>query len=195
MRRKTIITTVEWCIAILLVFLYFKEGHTMNGSLTAAKAHQLSERSYHYGPSQIVREVPYGKDTVIFLGLYKDWFSADTSVKQRMGWYPGGGVSGVAIDKSKPLTYFWEISQLNKTLRLGKFFGYVSDPKITTVVLNMVYLNDKREELNKTIELRESIKEDRMFLFLWNELENQYRWKSIQGMDDEGKVLYEYSFE
>ncbi|RKP58017.1 hypothetical protein D7Z26_00450 [Cohnella endophytica] len=72
------------------------------------------------------------------------------------------------------------MNQRNKKIRLAKFYGYVSDPLITTVVLRL-----------RGTELRQTIADDRMFLFLWNDAEKNYVWLSIQGLDNAGNVLYE----
>ncbi|QYR22462.1 hypothetical protein KZ483_05660 [Paenibacillus sp. sptzw28] len=191
MRKKTIITAAEWIVAVLLVFLYFRDGDPLDGSTDARKAHELSESSFHYGPSKIVREVSFDSNTVIFLGTYKKWFSAGTSIKRGTRWFPGGGVGGMEIDNSKPLTYSWEVSQIDKELRLAKWYGYVSDPQIKTVVLYMEVKKEFRNPAGKEEVLRQTIKEDRMFLFVWNEGDQQYIWKSIQGLDQEGKLVYE----
>lgn len=72
MRRKTWTVALEWGLAIVLIVLFFWKGLDMLGSSTATKAHERSERSYHYGPSQIVREIPFKDDIVIYLGTYKN---------------------------------------------------------------------------------------------------------------------------
>jgi len=160
MRRMTVMIVVEWCVAILFIFLFFSGGNSYVGSVSAKQAHELSERSYHYGPSKVVREVPFGDDITIYLGKYKNWFSADTVIRRTLGWYPGGGVNGVEIDHSKPLTYSYSISQHDKKLSLAQFYGYVTDSEITTVVLNT-----EIKEIEKSL-MSQVIKEDRMFLFL-----------------------------
>jgi hypothetical protein len=191
MRKKAIITSAEWIVAVLFVFLYFRGGDPLDGSPDARKAHELSESSFHYGPSKIVREVPFDSNTVVFLGTYKKWFSADTSLKKGSRWFPGGGVGGMEIDNSKPLTYSWEVSQIDKKLRLAKWYGYVSDPQIKTVVLNIDVKKDAHTVPGNEKVLTQTIKEDRMFLFLWNEGDQQSVWKSIQGLDQAGKLIYE----
>jgi hypothetical protein len=48
------------------------------------------------------------------------------------------------------------------------------------------------EEGRKTLE--EPVA-DRMFLFLWNDYETNYVVESLRGLDADGKVLYEKSFQ
>ncbi|WP_256758084.1 hypothetical protein [Cohnella sp. WQ 127256] len=195
MRRKTIRSYVEWVIAVLLIFLFFNGGHLVIGNFSADKAHELSESSYHYGPSEISRKIHYNKDIVIYLGTYKKWFSADTVNKRGLGWFPDGGVSGREIDTNKPLTYSWEIKHYNKKLRLAKFFGYVTDERISSVVLNVIARDNTQDDIRvnqqSNVILKETLTEDRLFIFLWNEIEQSYAWQSIQGLDGEGKVIYE----
>lgn len=191
MRKKMVMSAVEWCVAILLIVLFFWVDSLSMGSYTAKTAHELSERSYHYGPSQIVKEISVGKDTVVYLGIYKNWFSADTIIKRNLKWYPGGGTAGVEINRTKPLTYSWEISQGAKRTGLAKFYGYVTDPDITTVVLNTEIQNSANNGTGKISTMSQTIQKDRMFLFLWDTGGDHYVWKSIQGLDREGKVRYD----
>ncbi|GGH21788.1 hypothetical protein [Paenibacillus segetis] len=191
MSKKTIIVIVEWCIAIVLVFLFFRLDDAYFGSLTPMKAHELSERSYHYGPSKIVREVHFDDNTTVYLGVYKDWFSADTVIKQGLGWYPGGGVAGMKIDSSKSLTYNWGITSRDKKLSLAQFYGYVTDPEITSVVLNTLTLNGDDSDVRTPASMSQDINDDQMFLFIWNDKDLNSNWVSIQGLDREGKVRYE----
>ncbi|MEK4511047.1 DUF5044 domain-containing protein [Paenibacillus anaericanus] len=194
MSKKTVILIVEWCIAILFVFLFFRGYNPYMGSLTPTKAHELSERSYHYGPSKIVKVVPFGGNTTVYLGVYKEWFSSDTVIKRGLGWHPGGGVGGVWIDSSKPLTYSWSVSERDKKLTLAQFYGYVSDPEITTVVLYTETDSVDNKEARTLSTMSQEINEDRMFLFIWNDKDLNSHWKSIQGLDQEGKVVYEEKF-
>ncbi|QMV39997.1 hypothetical protein [Cohnella cholangitidis] len=198
MRRKTWTVTLEWGLAIVLIVLFFWKGLDMLGSTTATKAHERSERSYHYGPSQIVREIPYKDDIVIFLGSYKKWFSADTSVKKGWRWFPGGGVGGVEIDQSKKISYSWDITRYKRDRWLAKFYGYVSDPRIVKFELEVINTDGEKvkatqaDKPNWTV-LSETITDDRMFLFLWDENEIRYKWKSLRGLDAGGQLLFEQS--
>ncbi|MFD2329369.1 hypothetical protein ACFSR7_08965 [Cohnella sp. GCM10020058] len=188
MNRKLIFAGFEWIAIVLLLWLVWREGIFTPGSLTPEKAHRLSESGFHYGPSTVVRKVtvPFDKHQVIFLGTYKDWFSADSVVKKRGGWVAGGGVGGIKIDRDKALSYGWEGTSLSRSLMTYKFYGYVSDDRIATVELLMT---DK--ETGKSAPMREAITDDRMFLFLWESKQDSYAWQTIRGLDKEGSVLYE----
>ncbi|RUS45364.1 hypothetical protein [Cohnella sp. AR92] len=188
MNRNRIFAIVEWIFVLLLLLLVIREDIFMPGSVTPEQAHRLSESGFHYGPSTIVRkvEVPYGKHRVIFLGTYKDWFSADTVIKRKGGWFAGGSVAGVKIDRSKALSYSYGGSSDSHSLMLWRFFGYVSDDRIATVEL---LLTDK--ETGKLTPMRETITNDRMFLFMWEEKNGSHEWQAVRGLDEQGNVLYE----
>ncbi|SFB03572.1 hypothetical protein SAMN05216312_103106 [Cohnella sp. OV330] len=188
MNRKLIFAGFEWIAILLLVWLVLREEIFTPGSSTPEQAHRLSESGFHYGPSKIVRKVmvPYDKHRVIFLGTYKDWFSADTIVKKKGGWVAGGGVAGIKIDRDKALSYSWEGNSVSPSLMIYKFFGYVSDDRVATVELLMT---DK--ETGKLVPMREGIMDDRMFLFLWESKQGSSTWQAIRGLDKEGNVLYE----
>ncbi|MDG0791273.1 hypothetical protein OMP38_10615 [Cohnella ginsengisoli] len=190
MNRKFVFAGFEWLAILLLLWLVWREDLFMPGSFTPEQAHRLSESGFHYGPSTIVRKVtvPFDQHQVIFLGTYNDWFSADTVVKKKGGWMAGGGVGGIKIDRDKALSYSWEGSSLSRSLMTYKFYGYVSDDRITTVELLMT---DK--ETGKLAPMREAVTEDRMFLFLWESKQGSATWQAIRGLDKEGGVLYEQS--
>ncbi|EFM12502.1 conserved hypothetical protein [Paenibacillus curdlanolyticus YK9] len=188
MNKKTIFSIIEWLIVVLLLWLCFETYYISIGSSSPEQAHQLSERSFHYGPSNVVRkvEVPFDRDQVIFLGKYKDWFSADTVQRKRGRWVPGGSVAGVPIDRDKAISYSWQGDSPKDSRMSYKFYGYVSDERITAVELLMT---DKKS--GKAAPLREEIKEDRMFLFLWEAKQGSLQWQAIRGLDKDGKVIDE----
>ncbi|RKP58018.1 hypothetical protein D7Z26_00455 [Cohnella endophytica] len=111
MKRKTLITLCEWVAAVALLFLLFKlEVYPLGTFRSADATHALSERSLHYGPSKVAKKVtvPFDSHQIVYLGTYKDWFSADLVVKRGFGWELGSGESGIKIDRSKPLTIVGE---------------------------------------------------------------------------------------
>ncbi|GMK37371.1 hypothetical protein PCCS19_04240 [Paenibacillus sp. CCS19] len=186
--------SAEWIAILMLLFLLYRENVFMTGAYSSEQAHQQSESSYHYGPSTIARKVtvPFDKDQVIFLGIYKEWFSADSVKKQRGGWFAGGGVAGVPIERDKGLTFSWEGTSTGKRsegLMMYKFYGYVSDETITAVELLM-----KDAETGNPETMRETITDDRMFLFLWQTKNARNDWQTLRGYDKEGNVVYEHSF-
>ncbi|MFC4810471.1 DUF5044 domain-containing protein [Paenibacillus sp. GCM10023250] len=189
MSRRAIIAAAEWAAVLLLAWLFVQTLPAAAGSRTPEEAHRLSEKSFHYGPTVVARKVvaPFDKDQVVFLGTYKDWFSADTVKRQTGGWVPGDGVGGVEIDRSKPFTYSWSGSGTHDNLMTFKFYGYVSDARIAAIELVMT---DRKS--GSMVSMHEPIGEDRMFLFLW-EADNgsNAEWQSVRGLDASGKLVYE----
>ncbi|OZB90550.1 DUF5044 domain-containing protein [Paenibacillus sp. XY044] len=181
---------LEWgAVLILFIALLWVSGLS-GGSFSAQRAHELSERSYHYGPSTVVRKVQADKDTLVYLGTYKQWFSADTVKRRRFKWYPGGGVAGVPKNPEKPLAYSWDVSSSGTDGGLAKFFGYVNDPNIVSVELDMV-TEDRSSNTATSGTERQSISDDRMFLFVWKTEGRTFLWQSIKGLDREGMARYE----
>lgn len=70
----------EWTMAIVLLMLTFKASSLSYGSFSPIKAHYQSERTFHYGPSEIIKTINL-KGTKIYLCRYKDWISANTVKK------------------------------------------------------------------------------------------------------------------
>lgn len=189
MTKHRIIAAVEWIFVVVLLWLFFNTGINPIGSRTPEKAHQLSEQGFHYGPSNVVRKVtvPFDKDQVIFLGTYKDWFSADTVQKKRGGWFPGGGVAGNKIDRSKGFSYSWEgVNSRSSSFMTYKIFGYVTDDKITRIELTM-----KEKDKDNLTTIAQDIKSDRMFLFIFKGDFKGNPMRSLRGLDQAGKVRYE----
>ncbi|MFC5472267.1 hypothetical protein ACFPPD_26640 [Cohnella suwonensis] len=190
MNKKTVFAIVEWALIALLVWLVFREQAfpVLIGSSSPEKAFRQSESTYHYGPSTILRkvEVPGDDRQVIFLSKYKDWFSAHSVIKGRIGWRPGGGVAGVKIKPDKPLTYSWEGHGIKDGRMLLKFYGYVPDDRISTVELLKTDV-----ETGKAAPLMEKLNADRMFLFRWEEESSRWEWSAIRGLDSNGQVVYE----
>ncbi|GIP31227.1 DUF5044 domain-containing protein [Paenibacillus sp. J2TS4] len=197
MNKRRARITVEWILAVVLLVVYIKVDYSAYGSFQARQAHEQSERSYHYGPSEIVREIDFD-NVKIYLGTYKQWFSANTVIKRGLRWYPGGGVGGTQIDPSEQVNYHWSVSQINDRLRLALWNGYVSDPTITTVTME-VEVNEKTgsaasHDSSKKEVWEQPIIDDSMFVFVWNEEETAYSVKYLRGLDKDGKVVYEKAF-
>ncbi|GKU24171.1 hypothetical protein [Clostridium folliculivorans] len=178
--KKHISGIIEWSIAIVLLLICYKYSFLSYGSFSPLKAHELSERTYHYGPSKIIKTIDIDKGKV-YLCRYKDWFSADTVNKEIIKWYPGDGVSGTPIDSSKQVSYSWSGSGTKNNEMFMKVYGYVSDSKITTIQIE----GDDKISVPKY-----QLDESRMFIFYWNEDNKQNKTKYLVGLDKDGKVIY-----
>lgn len=177
-------SVIEWSIAVVLVVICFKYYILAYGSFSPLKAHQISERTFHYGPSKIVKTIDLSGGK-IYLCKYKDWFSADTVKKGLVRWYPGDNVGGSPIDYSKQVSYSWGNSHIKKEISIMTIYGYVSDPNISVMVL-------ERESGATT--LRYNLDKSKMFIFNWNENEHKYKIKYLRGLNKKGKVIYEKKF-
>jgi hypothetical protein len=186
MKKRTIAAIVEWVFVLLLFWLFVQEGIYKSGSRTPEEAHRLSEKSFHYGPSKIVRKVnvPFDQHQVVFLGTYKDWFSADSVLEKRGGWVPGGGVAGVKIDRTRPFSYSWSGDSTHDSLMMFKFYGFVTDDRIAAVELLM-------KDKERVTSMREVLTNDRMFLFMWEAKDGSREWQAVRGLDKAGKVIDE----
>lgn len=171
---------IEWVIGIVLVVICLNYSIFSYGNFSPVKAHEQSERTYHYGPSKIIKTIDLdgGK---IYLCRYKDWFSANTVKRGIIKWYPGDQVAGTPIDYSKQVSYSWNGSSIKGNLMIIKLYGYVNDTKITTILL---------EDESKTNTLRYALDENKMFIFYWNSDMQISKVKYLKGLDMHGKVIY-----
>lgn len=181
--NRTVRSMLEWITAAILVIVFLKVNFFSYGGFNPKKVHEQSERTYHYGPSKIIKEVDF-ENVKIYLGTYKDWFSTNTVIKRGVKWFPGSGVGGMKINEREKVSYSWSESKIHDELRMAKWFGYVTDPGIATIELEV-------EEAGERKSLRQPIGDDRMFLFVWNSERNHYTWTSLRGIDREGRVMYE----
>lgn len=172
---------IEWVIAILLIFLCMKTSGFFYGSFSPLKAYQQSERTFHYGPSEIINEIDIEKGK-IYLCRYKEWFSANTVIKKTLKWYIGDGEVGRKIEKADKINYSWSGARIHDYF-LMKVYGYVSEESIDKVLLDV-----ELDGLAKTLEYK--LEDDRMFIFYWNEDVYDYKLKELRGVDKSGKVIY-----
>lgn len=183
---KKTCAVIEWSIAAVLLFLCTRYSILAYGNFTAAKAHEQSEKTFHYGPSQIIKTINLdgGK---IYLCRYKDWYSADTVRKGIIKWYPENGPGGYPIDYTKKVSYSWSTATIKNNISVMKVFGYVNDSGISKMVLEINSNNTVRR-------LQYSLDKSRMFIFYWEESRYINNTINIKGMDDYGKIIYEDKF-
>lgn len=144
--------------------------------LTPLAAHRASERSIHYGPSEIVHIEGFSGGKYI-LGKYDKWISCNTV--NRVGlffWRLGNQVTGIENDTSKPLNYTWGMSDRNYRL-----YGIINDSAITRIIITL--------ENGETIE--ETQFYDDMFLIAWDGI--QYL-KTIKAYDSDNNLIFEDTY-
>lgn len=196
MQREKKKALIEWTLASILLFFVVKESPYFNYyHLSPLEAHKQSERTFYYGPSEVVEEIDFG-DAQVFLGIYKDWFSANMVVKHKgIFWAPGSGIGGTEIKKDQDISHSWSGSSINEDFMLMKFYGIVSNPDIVKVELDVIegYHNSANAE-NEVLTLSYILNDHRMFIFHWNEVEHEYKWISLRGLNRNGDIVYEEEY-
>jgi hypothetical protein len=166
-RKKKIVRNIIILIALSTLFL------NRGISLTPMAAHEASERSIHYGPSKVVHIEDFD-DGKYILCKYDKWISCNT-VKKTMFffWTFGNQVTGIEIDKGRPLNFTWGYSSDR-----NKLYGIINDSNINKVEL---YLDDGRT-LSQT-----EFYDDDMFLFTWK---GESKLSEIKAYDSQGNILF-----
>lgn len=179
--NKKLGAIIEWILAIMLIIAVWKFSILSYGSFSPLKAHEQSERTYHYGPSKIVKTIDMDGEK-IYLCRYKDWISANTVRKGLIKWYPGDNVGGTPIDYSKQVSFSWSGSTNKQNSFTTKIYGYVNDTEITEILLV-----DENEKNTSRYELDES----RMFVFYCVDDSQKFEEIYLKGLNKDGKIIYE----
>lgn len=172
---------IEWVVAIALIVAAWKFSILSYGNFSAVKAHEQSERTYHYGPSKIIKTINLDGQK-IYLCRYKDWFSANTVRKEIIKWYPGDQVGGTPIDYSKQVSFSGSGSSNKQNKMTMKVYGCANNPEITTIQL---------VEENETNISSYDLDESRMFIFYWAEDNQKHKTRYLKGLNKDGKNIYE----
>ncbi len=169
-RKKKLIRNI---ITILILFIIFVKGSGLY--FTPLGAHRDSERSAHYGPSEIVHIEDFEKGKYIMC-RYDKWFSCNT-VNRRLlfFWRFGNQVHGWEKDVTIPLNYSWD-----RDGSFSKAFGIINDKNIKKVE---VVLD------NGTTIYQEDFYEN-MFLITWKS-DNITDFSGIRAYDGEGNIVFE----
>lgn len=175
--------TLKWIIMIGLIYLVINYSILSYGSFTALGAHEKSERTSHYGPSEIIEEIDL-KGTKIYLCKYEDFISADYVHRGFIKWNSKGNYI-LKIDKSEKITYCNGSPSIKNT-SVDSIFGYVSDPNIKQIALIV-------KENEKTIDLECTVDENSMFILYWDRAvrNHDYEQLTLIGYDENGKILYQ----
>jgi hypothetical protein len=168
------ITLRNIVIIIILFFLFLNRSGLY---LTPVSAHESSERSIHYGPSEVVHVENY-KEGKHILGKYDKWISCNTVEKELyFFWKFGSQVTGIENDKSKALGYSWNASH-----QYYKCYGIRNDARIEKVEI-ILY----NEDVYETTDFYEDL-----FLITWESSDdNDYYIKNIKGYDKNNKIIFE----
>lgn len=166
-KQKIIRNTI---LLIAFSFLLFTRSYLY---LDPLAAHKASERSIHYGPSEVlhVESFPGGK---YYLGKYEQWISCNT-VNRALGifWRFGSQVTGIEVNEEKPISYTWSSSDNRK-----KVYGIVNDKSIDRLE---IYLTEG------IVLTQEKFYGD-MFLLTW---ESEGEFQKIVSYDRLGAIVFE----
>lgn len=166
-KQKIIRNTI---ILIGFSFLLFTRSYLYLDPMTAFRS---SERSNHYGPSEVVymESFPGGKYIV---GRYEQWIS-QFEINRVFGifWRIGNGHTGIEIKENQPLTYV--LSQSDYGFRV---YGIITDSKIAKIE---VYT------LDGSI-LTQSDFHEGLFILSWEE---DAEFRKIMAYDASGAVIFE----
>ncbi|MDR7870787.1 MAG: hypothetical protein RIN55_08020 [Tissierellaceae bacterium] len=167
-RNKKILRNIT-----ILLILFILRFNSFNLYLTPKAAHEASERSIHYGPSEVTHIQDFDKGKFI-LSKYDRWISCNTVRKSMFFfWTFGSQVTGIEVDETKPLDYTWSYSRPN-----FKCYGIINDNRIDKVE---VYVDDGSV-------LSQTEFYDDMFLLTWVD---EVKFSSIKAYDSHGNILFE----
>ncbi|SDH49347.1 hypothetical protein [Desulfosporosinus hippei] len=144
--------------------------------LTPLSAHEHSERSLLYGPSEVVHVEDFDEGKYI-LAKYDRWYSCN-SVERTLGlfWRSGGGSIGTENDKTKAVAFSWSASYEHCVA-----YGIINDDRVKRIELT----------LSNGQVLTQTKFYDRMFLILWTDKNNNNYFEKLIGYDASDKVIFE----
>ena len=179
MNRRNKVLRNLLILAVLLPPAFFRSGLY----LTPLSAHRHSERSIHYGPSQVVHIQDFEQGKYI-LCKYDKWISCNTVNQQWLFfWRFGNQVTGIENDPAKAVCYSW-----NQSYQYCKAYGILNDDRVKKIEITLS---------DGTILTQTDFYED-MFLLTWtsgtqNDMQDR-DMERIRGYDSNNSVLYADSF-
>lgn len=165
-------------VVIILSFVFISRSGLY---LTPLSAHENSERSMHYGPSEIVRIEDFEEGKYI-LCKYQKWVSCDT-VKKRLlfFWSFGNQVTGFENDRSKAVNFTWSGSGGPSGLNF-RCYGIRNGGNVKKIELT---LRDGK------IFSTEDFYED-LFLITWKASDDDGTYiRSLKAYDENSAVIFE----
>lgn len=169
--NKTKIIKLE--LNIIIITVVFILLFTMSGLfISPLTAHQYSERSLHYGPSEIVysRDYEQGK---YYLCRYDQWISVDTINKQKLFFWNLGNMNIIPKNRQdNPISYSW-----SSTKEYNIVYGSINDDRIKKIEAR---LTDGSSIIETTFY------ED-LFLINWK---SKNLFKEIIAYDNDDNIIY-----
>ncbi|SHE75100.1 hypothetical protein SAMN02745784_01669 [Tissierella praeacuta DSM 18095] len=169
--KKIIKNTI---ILVILFFIFLKSSGLY---LIPLSAHKASERSAHYGPSEVVHIEDFDKGKYI-LCKYDRWFSCNTINKTLFFfWRIGNQVYGRESDLSKAVSYTWSMSG-----DYYKAYGIINDNRIKKIEVTLE---------NGDILIQDGFYED-MFLVTWKSPNDSIiDFAGIRAYDEDSNIIFE----
>lgn len=162
-------------IILLVLFFIFLWGSGLH--LSPLAANRASEKSIHYGPSEIVHVEDFPKGKYI-IGKYDKWFSIST-INRRMGifWGFANITPGIEINLDQAINYMYTMSG-----DYYSYFGVINDESITKIELVL----DNGDILTETKFY------DQMFIVVGNSPNNKFPYlEAIRGFDSKDNLIFE----
>lgn len=171
-RSKKVVRNI---IVLIILFFLFLMGSGLY--LSPLSAHEHSERSAHYGPSEVVHVENFDKGKYI-LGKYDKWVSCNTVNRELFFlWRFGSQVTGFENDKTKAIDYTWDMSR-----PYYKLYGIINDDKVKKIEIT----------LNNGKIFTQTEFYDDLFLFTWRSDNNEdWNFKNIKGYDSDSNIIFE----
>lgn len=162
---------------VLLIFLTWLFMNRSGLYLSPMSAHKHSERSIHYGPSEVVH-VEDISGTRLLLSRYDRWISCNTINRTLLFfWTFGSGVTGYEYDQNEPLDFTWAMSN-----RIFRLFGIVNNENIVNIEVT----------LDNGITLPQTKLHDGLFLVTWDATDDEgWYARLVRGYDADGNLVYE----
>lgn len=166
-RKKKIVRN---CAAIFILALLIFNYTGLY--LTPLSAHKFSEKSIHYGPSEIKHIEKFDKG-IYLLCKYDKWVSCNTVDKSFLFfWRIGSQVTGFEYNKSQAVDYTWGSSG-----KYYKLYGIANDPRVKKIEVI----------LNNGDVLTQTSFYDELFLVTWN---GQSYPKIVNAYDINNKIIF-----
>lgn len=168
-------------ILVILIIIYIWSRGLFLSPITA---HEFSERSIHYGPSEVIHIEDFDKGKFL-LCKYDKWVSCNT-VKRELFffWRYGNQPIGFENDKTKPVDYSWSISG-DKNNFYYRVYGIINDDKVKKIELTL----EDGEVFTQT-----EFYDNDLFLFTWKSEVNKDKdkdHKSLKGYDADNNLIFE----
>ncbi len=168
---------------IILAVIFFLYTRLFGLFLDPLTAHEHSERSIHYGPSEVVHVEDFDGGKYI-LGKYDNWVSCNTVHRVLFFlWRFGNQPIGFENDTAKAISYTWGTSSMVNSNQNHRVYGIINDDSIKKVEITLA----DGEILTQT-----DFYED-LFLITWKSSNSNDRWpiKIIRAYNSGNKIIFE----